>query len=121
MSSLHVTQLGDRGPYLAKMIRRWTWDFLQDDSKLPYNRHLGVLKSLMHDESLQAEIQEQISILNKMYLTASDVQDILNHPEMMDRMDWIQPVTRRTAQRWLKALGYRYTEPKKGMYIDGHE
>jgi hypothetical protein len=32
-----------------------------------------------------------------------------------------QPISERTARRWLVRLGYRRTLIKKGVYMDGHE
>ncbi len=32
-----------------------------------------------------------------------------------------KPVSTRTARCWLIKLGWRYTEVKKGVYMDGHE
>ena len=40
---------------------------------------------------------------------------------MLSRLGRSKPVTLRTAQTWLNAMGYQYGKTPRGMYVDGHE
>jgi len=64
------------------------------------------------------------------YISGQDVVDIVSSPELQELLGakgggkvtslslW---TALWTAQHWLKKLKWRYGQPKKGMYIDGHE
>ncbi|KAJ7146839.1 hypothetical protein C8R44DRAFT_598842 [Mycena epipterygia] len=54
-------------------------------------------------------------------ITAEKVKLYLGRPEVMEKHGVTKTISVCTARRYLRALGYRYTEPKKGQYCDGHE
>jgi len=47
--------------------------------------------------------------------------EYLARDEIKERHGITKPISERTARRYLNALGYRFTTPKKGQYADGHE
>ena len=107
-ASQHVAYLagGRNTKYMAQRIREWTWAFLADNQNLPINRWIGIRRSLIWDEDLRLEVHARIQLLNKRFFMANDVLDILNSTEMKQCLHRERDFGKRTAQKWLAAIGY---------------
>ncbi|KAF8335676.1 uncharacterized protein EI90DRAFT_3152738 [Cantharellus anzutake] len=119
-ASLTVAKVWNRGNSYAACLRSWCRTFLLDKS-LPENPygHWGS-SVLVTDEDLKAELETHLHGLGP-YISASDIVEFLNTPEMKERMECEKPISLRTAQRWLHIMGYQWRKEKKGQYSDGHE
>lgn len=67
------------------------------------------------------EIHGHLQSLNKEYLEPNNILEYLNNEEVLVRIGRKRPVALHTANKWMKAMGYRYGKAPSGMYIDGHE
>ncbi|KAJ7710995.1 hypothetical protein B0H16DRAFT_1344123, partial [Mycena metata] len=45
----------------------------------------------------------------------------LGRPEIMEKYGITKQISPATAKRCLHALGFRFTSPAKGQYVDSHE
>ncbi|KAJ7503792.1 hypothetical protein B0H11DRAFT_1633428, partial [Mycena galericulata] len=45
----------------------------------------------------------------------------LARPEVMEKHEITRTISVRTPRLYRNALGYRYSQPRKGQYSDGHE
>ncbi|KIJ42644.1 hypothetical protein M422DRAFT_170720 [Sphaerobolus stellatus SS14] len=106
---------------MARSLREWVWDYLEDNGQLPFNVYRGSVSILAQDEDLAEEIHEHLRSLGKKYLTAADVVRFLATPEIRMHFNLKKTPTERTARRWMHTMEYRYGKPVKGMFIDGHE
>jgi hypothetical protein len=107
----------------ARNLRKWIKDYLKSQ-KLPLHRYRGRFNSsILDDEDFQRDIQlHLVEIAKKGYIHAQDIVDYVATKEVQERLGTrAQGIHVRTARRWLHKLSWRYTQKKKGMYIDGHE
>ncbi|KAJ6614479.1 hypothetical protein B0H10DRAFT_2221215 [Mycena sp. CBHHK59/15] len=77
-------------------------------------------ESMLADEDLVNDIRLHLQFLGK-EITAEKLVKYLNDPEVCAEHGIDKPVSLTTALRYLDELGYRFTSPKKGQYVDGHE
>lgn len=119
-ASLRAAEMQGRGPKHARSLRVWAREFLADRNNLPENVYGTWAKSLIDDEDLVQEISVHLQGLGK-YIKAEDICRFLDTPEMLERLKRKKTISRGTAQRWLRKMGYRWTRDPKGMYADGHE
>jgi hypothetical protein len=109
-----------RGPWLARRLREWTRAFLKDSKKLPVHQYGRWNSSILADEDLSQEIHLHLQSLGP-YVSAMDIVRFMDSPEMRTRLDIKKSITLRTAQRWMRVIGYRWRSEPKGQYKDGHE
>ncbi|KAJ7859052.1 hypothetical protein B0H14DRAFT_3864219 [Mycena olivaceomarginata] len=55
------------------------------------------------------------------FVSAKDIVRYVATPEFQARLRIKRKISIRTAQRWMKKMGYRWRREPKGMYSDGHE
>jgi len=125
-ASVLVAKSNGKSAKFARIICEWLHTYLRHNT-LPmhcYSRyHLSILK----DEDISQAIQ--LKLLQKAkggFINGQDVVDIVGSPEVQELLGTkhgakICSISLRTAQCWIKKLDWRYGQPKKGMYIDGHE
>lgn len=109
----------------ARSIRTWVLDFVRE-GRLPFHSYGYTRQTVLEDEDLLKEIQEELSEKSKAgFIKAQDVCDIVAGEKIQNlfsRMGIHKPgISQSTAQRWLAKLKWRYSKAKNGMYIDGHE
>jgi hypothetical protein len=77
----------------------------------------------LEDEDFKRDIQlHPTEVAKDGYIRAQDIVDYVATPEVQARLGArAKGIHIRTAQRWLHKLSWRYSQKKKGMYIDGHE
>ncbi|KAJ2923502.1 hypothetical protein H1R20_g13591, partial [Candolleomyces eurysporus] len=54
-------------------------------------------------------------------ISAEKLCDYLNSNEVREEYGIGQPISLATAQRYLDSLGYQFSHPPKGQFVDGHE
>lgn len=122
-SSIHAAKAVGKGPYHARTLRRWTILYMRY-SVLPVCNVRGAL-SLMDDEDFSQQIHLHLLQVGKSRpngdVCAQDVADFMKTPAMKTHLGIKSGISLRTAQRWMNRMGWRYGQPKKGMYKDGHE
>ena len=110
-----------RSKRYGRELRRWCQDFISDNQVLPHGMNSVWRTSALHaDEDLKLSIITHLQSLGK-YFSANDLLEYLNTPDVLDRLGRAKKLSLRTAQRWLKILGFRWKKEEKGMYSDGHE
>jgi hypothetical protein len=121
-SSLLAAKAQGSGVNHARNLRKWIKDYLQSE-KLPLHRYGTYHSSILEDEDFRRDIQLHLTEIAKNgYIQAQDVVDYVATPEIQARLGTtVRGIHVRTARRWLHTLSWRYTQTKKGMYIDGHE
>lgn len=102
------------------MLRKLTRAYIHDRKILPINPYGSWNESLLVDEDLANVINLHLQELGNQ-ITASKLVNFLARPEIRNKFGIEKKISERTARRYLKALGYRFDHPKKGMYCDGHE
>lgn len=115
-----AAEAAGKGPWLARRLREWTRAFLQDKKNLPVHQYGRWNASILADEDLAQEIHLHLQSKGK-YVSAMDIVRFLDTPEMKERLDLSKPISERTAQRWMRVIGYRWRAEPKGQYKDGHE
>ncbi|KAJ7328503.1 hypothetical protein DFH08DRAFT_709605 [Mycena albidolilacea] len=119
-SPLQTTVALGRGWYCMRGLCQLARQFIHDHSLLPVNPFGDGNESLLVNEGLATDINLYLQEIGNQ-ITAEKVVEFLSHPEIMEKHGITRVISMRTARRYLRALGYRYTEPKKGQYTDGHE
>jgi hypothetical protein len=124
-SSLVVAKLQGHGASYARVIRRWIHQFL-NSGKLPQHGYRGQKSTILEDEDIALEIQLKLAERAKdRYIRALDVVEIVATEQVQEQLEAAgiqhRQISERTARQWLKRFQWRYSQKKKGMYIDGHE
>lgn len=108
--------------YRAMKIREWGDSFRQY-GEFPENKigcHAKVL-SLITDEDIAMHLRSYLRSLDRterLTLTQESFASWINHG-IGSELSFA--VSSRTAGRWMNHLGFHAQEPKKGIYVDGHE
>ncbi|PPQ68183.1 hypothetical protein CVT24_005070, partial [Panaeolus cyanescens] len=114
--------LASRRPtqYCARRLRHLCRQFIEDRNILPINPFGEWSQSLLMEEDLTNDINLFLLEQGK-DITAKKLMDYLNSQDVQTKHDIDKKISERTARRYLNALGFRWSEPKKGQYADGHE
>lgn len=119
-SSLQAAVSLGRGTFCARALRALTRAYIKDRTILPLNPYGNWNSSMLMDEALCADIN--IYLLEQGdHITAENLVQFLTRPDIKEKHGISKTITVRTAQRYLQALGFRFTHAKKGQYTDGHE
>jgi hypothetical protein len=111
--------------YKARCIRIWSEEFVKTLTLAPYKqgKHQKS-ESLIDDPDIRGAL---ISILRSKRAELIEarsfsrwIKEELHLNESLGLLQQIV-VSESTARRWLHILGFRLTERKNGVYIDGHE
>ncbi|KAJ7107052.1 hypothetical protein C8R44DRAFT_637891, partial [Mycena epipterygia] len=119
-SSIQAAVSRGKGLYCARQLRVLVRKFIADRTILPLNPYGYWSTSMLVDEDLKTDINLFLQELGK-EITAEKLVEYLARPEVMEKHGITRKIGLRTAQRYLKELGYRWMSPKKGQYADGHE
>ncbi|KAJ6536875.1 hypothetical protein B0H19DRAFT_962801 [Mycena capillaripes] len=118
-----------RGSYCARVLRRLARQYIADRSVLPENPFGNWNETLLVYEDLCNELMEYLQVLGSTKeengresgITSAKVQAWLVRPDIMQKYGITKQISLATAKRYLHALGFRFTSPAKGQYVDGHE
>jgi len=75
---------------------------------------------MLVDKDLCNDINLYLQEIGKQ-MSAKKLMDFLAHKDIHSKHGIKKPISKRTAQRYLNTLGYRWSTPKKGQYVNGHE
>jgi len=95
-----------------------------DYTSLPLTRHGRFNTHRLFDEDLLTMIHEFLLKLRKHqpFFKAENIVKFIATPEMQSAMGTkAMTICERTAQCWIRRMGWRYGEMPNGMYVDGHE
>ena len=119
-SSLQAAVSLCKGLYCAHVLRRLVRAFIADRTVLPINPYGYWSTTMLENEDLAQEIRLHLQELGN-DMTADKLVRFLSTPDIKDRYGITRTITRRTAEKYIKSLGYRWQEAVKGQYVDGHE
>ena len=123
-ASLVASKIQGHGIHHAQSIRTWIHSFL-NCSKLPLHRYGHFHPTVLDGEDFSRGITLYLlEISKKSSVHAQDIVDYVQLPDVQEKLGGSglkSKISLRTAQRWLRKLGWRYGRKRNGMYIDGHE
>jgi len=111
------------GIWFARKVRALAQHY-QTFEQLPVERRGGYrnAQTLLKDELVKKRILDYLQNLPTGKVTPKKLQAAVNTEILPDiGITPKKPVSTRTARCWLIKLGWRYTEVRKGVYMDGHE
>lgn len=109
-----------RGEWAARQTCEWIRKF-QESDELPTNVYGTWNASIIEDEDLASAIKEHLRRKGK-YIQARDVVDFFALPEAEAFSHLLDaPPSLRTAQRWMKRMGYTWMKERRGQFADGHK
>lgn len=106
--------------WLGRKLREWCIKFCIDKRNIPEHKFGRFNTSILADEDIAADIHLHLQSLGK-WVSAKQIVQYIRTPEFQARLRVKRNISVRTAQRWLKKMGYRWRQEPKGMYSDGHE
>lgn len=109
-----------QGPWLAHRLREWTRAFAADKKYLPTHQYGCWNLSILADEDLALEIHLHLQSKGK-WVSAMDIVRYLDTLEIKKRLNLKKTISERTAQQWMKVIGYWWKAELKGQYQDGHK
>ncbi|KAJ3816431.1 hypothetical protein F5880DRAFT_1619331 [Lentinula raphanica] len=119
-SSIQAAVSLGRGTYCARQLRILARAYISDRKLLPNNPYGRWTTSMLADEDLVTDISTYLQELGD-EITAEKLVTFLAHPDMMEKHSIDSRISIRTARRYLNSLNYRFSQPKKGQYKDGHD
>jgi hypothetical protein len=119
-STMQAAILVGRGKHCMGVLCQLTCQFINDRTVLLVNPYGDWNTSMLVDEDLTSDINLHLQELGK-EISAQKLVHFLARDEVKQKYGISWPISERTAQHYLKALGYWFMAPKKGQYSDGHE
>ncbi|KIK76705.1 hypothetical protein PAXRUDRAFT_169069 [Paxillus rubicundulus Ve08.2h10] len=119
-ASLQAAHSFQASSYTAKNLRKWAQSFISDRTDLPINLYGSWNVSLLNKGELAKEIHMHLQTIGK-YVSAADIIQFLDTPDVKERYALKKTISLTTAQRWMHMMDYRWTKAPSGQYIDGHE
>jgi hypothetical protein len=124
-ASMVVAKAQGHGVARARKFRKWILDFVQE-GRLPVHLYCYSWESILGDEGILQEIQEQLIERAKgSFIKAQDMCEIVASERVQslcaERGIDKSSISLATAHRWLAKLEWRYGKKSNGMYFDGHE
>ncbi|CAK5270275.1 unnamed protein product [Mycena citricolor] len=120
-SEMIASSSGKQGTktWMARKLREWAIDFCED-SKLPTHLYGQFTSAILANEDIAADIHLHLQSLGK-WVSAKQIVRYVATPEFQARLHVKRCITERTAQQWMKRMGYRWKKEVKGQYSNGHE
>ena len=109
------------GAKKARELRKWVQAFIADREELPICNWQTSGRSLIDDEDFAQEINLHLQSLKPEDVRAEAIVKFLDNAEMLVQLKRKKTISLRTAQTWMKKMGYRWAYDPKGQYVDGHE
>ncbi|KAJ3810916.1 hypothetical protein F5876DRAFT_22197, partial [Lentinula aff. lateritia] len=119
-SSIQAAVALGQGTYCARQLRNLARAYILDRKVLPNNPYGRWSTCMLADEDLVNEISLYLQELGNK-ITAEKLVHYLARPDVMERHSIDKRISVCTARRYLNTLNYRFEQPKKGQYKDGHE
>lgn len=126
-ASMVVAARMGKGPFFARQVRENT-AYLLKYGQLPplQTKKRPGGHSLIDNEAFLLSLRRYIALMGIGEITPFRLQKHVNNviiPSLLSALpnNTPQTISLRTAQSWLRKLGYFATQAKKGIYIDGHD
>lgn len=121
-ASVIVAEAAGKGRYRARAIRTWTNNYMKSGS-IPISLQGKHVKtwSFLWDDDILVQIKSFLRS-EKWDINPEALASHVNE-EILSTLGFDPPptISVRTARRWLDEFGFKYSEVKKGLYMDGHE
>ena len=111
------------GNWFARRVRALAWHY-QTFEELPVEKWGGdrTARSWLYDESVEKQTRDWLTSQPTGKVTPQCLREALNASILLGLGFVLKnPLSERTARRWLIKLGWRRTVVRKGVYMDGHE
>ena len=110
-----------QGAGCSRRLRVWGKKFIWDRSALPYHNYVNSRgSSLLDDPNFVEELRVHITDIGT-HVSAQAVINFVRKPEVIARYHIVNPITLKTARRWMSKLDFKWWQVPKGTYLDGHE
>ncbi|KAH8980000.1 hypothetical protein EDB92DRAFT_1954391 [Lactarius akahatsu] len=124
-ASLVIARIQGGGEKRVHKLCQWVLDFVRI-GELPSPRYGQAHWMILEDEDIKQTIQLHLLECTKArHVTAGDIIEIVSTPELQEKFSQAGitklTISECTACHWLSRLDWQYGQPRKGMYIDGHE
>ncbi|KAG8706087.1 hypothetical protein FRC08_001279, partial [Ceratobasidium sp. 394] len=119
-ASIKISHAKGKGKGHAETLRKWGRACLLDPLYIPRTAYGHSQDPLIAYDEFQAELLEFLRGVGK-YITAVSVIQYTAQPDTQSKWGLTEPISKTTAQKWMKVLGYRWGRQPKGLYLDGHE
>ncbi|KAJ7495116.1 hypothetical protein FB451DRAFT_1008973, partial [Mycena latifolia] len=98
--------------WLGRKICQWAINFCEDKKNIPSHMYGCFNSSIMADEDVAGDIHLHLQSLGK-WVSANEIVRYVATPEFQAHLSVKCKIKVRTAQRWMKKMGYRWRkEPK---------
>jgi hypothetical protein len=115
-----MAKVGGKGEWLARMLCQWSIEICENPSSLPTAKYGKHNACILEDEDIAGDIRLHLRSLGT-WICAADIVRYVATPEFQARLKVKKTISERTARSWMKRMGYKWKNAKKGMYADGHE
>ena len=78
-------------------------------------------RSLIDDEDFTQEIYQHLQSLKPEGIHAEAIVRFLDNPNMLARLQRKKTISLKTAQTWMKKMGFHWSYDPKGQYVNRHE
>ena len=110
-----------QGTGCSRRLQIWGKNFICDRSALPYHNHANSgCGSLIDNVDFVEELLVHIADIG-IHVSAQAIVNFVKKPEVVERYDILKPITLDTACKWMSRLNFKWRQPPKGTYLDGHE
>jgi hypothetical protein len=114
-----ATALG-QGPDCSRNLAILCRQYILDRTVLPINPYGDWNQSLIDDDGVAQDLGIHLQSLGK-NITPKKVVEFLSREDVKEKHSITKTIGIHTARRYLRNMGYRFSNPKKGQYCDGHE
>ncbi|KAF8994294.1 hypothetical protein BDQ17DRAFT_1251928, partial [Cyathus striatus] len=104
-ASLDTADALECGCWFARCLCEWSSTFIIDHDNLPENIYGTWNKSHLDDEDMKNKLAEYIMSLGNFFST-TDLKNYLDTPEVQTQYRMKKGICKKTAQNWLKKMGY---------------
>ena len=120
-ASLQTAQSLGRNTYMARTLREWTREFINNPEFVPEHHHKGRTgQSHIDDEDFAQELHLHLQSIGE-YCTTDHIIQYVARSEILAKLNRTKTISHATAHRWIKKMGYRWQLCPHGQYVDGHE
>ncbi|EEB91086.1 hypothetical protein MPER_10620 [Moniliophthora perniciosa FA553] len=119
-SSLSIAYIAQKSPKTAKSLRQWIKNFVDDPTQLPIPKYKG-RHSVIENEELATDIALHLQSIGK-YVTAKHVVEYVDCRDVREKYGLSKKgITVKTAEIWMKRMGYRWKKTPRERVFAGDD
>ncbi|KAF8981566.1 hypothetical protein BDQ17DRAFT_1438365 [Cyathus striatus] len=108
-ASLESAKYFEGTAYLAMNLQRWTHEFVNNPEFVPEHCQQGKKgQSAIDDEDFAQELHLYLQSVGE-YCNLDDIIKYVTQPDVLERLGQKKTISKDTASRWMKKIGYRWT------------